>query len=53
MTTETPDDRFLPTLKGALYAERKIRKAFPKMARMATIDPKLKAALSSNRDGTD
>jgi len=52
MTIETLDDLFLHTLKDVLYAERKIRKALPKMERNAA-DPKLKAALSSHRDETE
>lgn len=52
MTIESLDDLFLHTLKDVLYAERKILKALPKMARKAT-DPKLKAALTSHHDETE
>ena len=52
MSIETLDDLFLHTLKDVLYAERKILKALPKMARKAT-DPALKAALSSHHDETE
>jgi ferritin-like metal-binding protein YciE len=37
MTLETLDDLFLHTLKDVLYAERKILKALPKMARKAML----------------
>ncbi len=52
MKIETLDDLFLHTLKDVLYAERKILKALPGMARTAT-DAKLAAALMSHHDETE
>lgn len=49
---KTLDDLFLDTLKDIYYAERKILKALPKMARAAE-DPKLKAAFEKHRDETE
>jgi len=48
----TLDDLFYDTLKDIFYAERKILKALPKMARAAT-DEKLKAAFEKHRDQTE
>ncbi|GHC66022.1 ferritin-like domain-containing protein [Limoniibacter endophyticus] len=49
---KTLDDLFLDTLKDIYYAERKILKALPKMARAAE-EPKLKAAFEKHRDQTE
>jgi hypothetical protein len=49
---KTLDDLFLETLKDIYYAERKILKALPKMARGAE-DAKLKAAFEKHRDQTE
>ncbi len=49
---KTLDDLFLDTLKDIYYAERKIVKALPKMARGAQSD-KLKAAFEKHRDETE
>jgi len=46
------DDLFYDTLKDIYYAERKILKALPKMARAAN-DDKLKAAFETHRDQTE
>ncbi|OYR23502.1 YciE/YciF ferroxidase family protein [Brucella pseudogrignonensis] len=46
------DDLFYDTLKDIYYAERKILKALPKMARAAN-DEKLKAAFETHRDQTE
>ena len=51
MVSKTLDDLFLDTLKDIYYAERKILKALPKMARGAT-SPELKAAFEKHRDET-
>lgn len=48
----TLDDLFYDTLKDIFYAERKILKALPKMARAAT-DEKLKEAFLKHRDQTE
>ncbi len=48
----TLDDLFYDTLKDIFYAERKILKALPKMARAAT-DEKLKAAFEKHREQTE
>jgi len=47
----TLDDLFYDTLKDIYYAERKIVKALPKMARAAD-DQQLKAAFETHRDET-
>lgn len=47
MTIKTLEDLFLHTLKDILYAERKILKALPKMAKKAA-DKDLTAALTSH-----
>lgn len=52
MTIKTLDDLFLHTLKDILYAERKILKALPKMAKKAT-DKDLTAALTSHQEETE
>ena len=49
---KTLDDLFLDTLKDIYYAERKILKALPKMARGAQ-SPELKAAFEKHRDETE
>ena len=49
---KTLDDLFLDTLKDIYYAERKIVKALPKMARGAQSD-KLKAAFEKHREETE
>jgi ferritin-like metal-binding protein YciE len=49
---KTLDDLFHDTLKDIYYAERKIVKALPKMARGAQ-DPKLKAAFEKHREETE
>lgn len=49
---KTLDDLFLDTLKDIYYAERKILKALPKMARAATSDD-LKAAFQKHKDETE
>ncbi|ANG99329.1 ferritin-like domain-containing protein [Brucella pseudogrignonensis] len=46
------DDLFYDTLKDIYYAERKILKALPKMARAAN-DEKLRAAFETHRDQTE
>ncbi len=46
------DDLFYDTLKDIYYAERKILKALPKMARAAS-DEKLKAAFETHREQTE
>ena len=51
-TTKTLDDLFHETLKDIYYAERKILKALPKMARAAQ-DEKLKAAFQHHKDETE
>jgi ferritin-like metal-binding protein YciE len=49
---KTLDDLFLETLKDIYYAERKILKALPKMARAASsVD--LKAAFEKHKDETE
>ena len=52
MPTKTLDDLFLDTLKDIYYAERKILKALPKMARGAQ-DEKLKAAFQQHKEETE
>ncbi|MGX5667001.1 ferritin-like domain-containing protein [Rhizobium daejeonense] len=52
MTQKTLDDLFHDTLKDIYYAERKILKTLPKMARGAQ-DPKLKAAFEKHKDETE
>lgn len=49
--TKTLDDLFLDTLKDIYYAERKILKALPKMARAASSD-ELKAAFEKHKEET-
>jgi ferritin-like metal-binding protein YciE len=49
---KTLDDLFLDTLKDIYYAEKKILKALPKMARAAS-SPDLKAAFEKHKDETD
>ncbi|TRL38771.1 ferritin-like domain-containing protein [Rhizobium straminoryzae] len=52
MADKTLEDLFYETLKDIYYAERKISKALPKMARGAT-DPKLKQAFLKHKEETD
>ncbi|OJT99403.1 MAG: hypothetical protein BGN83_19465 [Rhizobium sp. 63-7] len=52
MADKTLDDLFYETLKDIYYAERKILKALPKMARGAQ-DEKLQAAFLKHRDETE
>ena len=53
MTKEkTLEDLFHDTLKDIYYAERKILKALPKMAR-ASSSPELKAAFQKHKDETE
>src|ERR1051326_8816681 len=53
MTKEkTLEDLFHDTLKDIYYAERKIQKALPKMARAAS-SPDLKAAFEKHKDETE
>ena len=49
---KTLDDLFHDTLKDIYYAERKILKALPKMARAAS-SPELKAAFEKHKDETE
>lgn len=49
---KTLEDLFHDTLKDIYYAERKILKALPKMAR-ASSSPELKAAFEKHRDETE
>ena len=49
---KTLDDLFLDTLKDIYYAERKILKALPKMARGAQSE-KLRAAFEKHKDETE
>ncbi|CAN5292832.1 ferritin-like domain-containing protein [soil metagenome] len=51
-TEKTLDDLFLDTLKDIYYAERKILKALPKMAKGAQSED-LKAAFEKHRDETE
>lgn len=51
-TEKTLEDLFLETLKDIYYAERKILKALPKMARAAQ-SPQLQAAFEKHRDQTE
>lgn len=51
-TEKTLKDLFLDTLKDIYYAERKILKALPKMARAAQ-SPELKAAFEEHREETE
>ncbi|MCL7999821.1 ferritin-like domain-containing protein [Brucella sp. 21LCYQ03] len=48
---KTLDDLFYDTLKDIYYAERKIVKALPKMAR-AAVTPELKAAFETHKEQT-
>ncbi|MHA7971444.1 YciE/YciF ferroxidase family protein [Rhizobium sp. CAU 1783] len=52
MAQKTLDDLFHETLKDIYYAERKILKTLPKMARGAQ-DPKLQAAFEKHREETE
>jgi ferritin-like metal-binding protein YciE len=52
MAEKTLDKLFHDTLKDVYYAERKILKALPKMAKGATA-PDLKAAFEKHRDQTE
>jgi ferritin-like metal-binding protein YciE len=53
MTKENAlEDLFYDTLKDIYYAERKILRALPKMARAAS-SPELKAAFEKHRDETE
>lgn len=52
MADKTLETLFHETLKDVYYAERKILKALPKMARGAT-SPDLKAAFEKHRDETE
>lgn len=52
MAEKTLDNLFYDTLKDIYYAERKILKALPKMARGAQ-SPDLKAAFEKHRDETE
>lgn len=52
MKTKTLDDLFQDMLKDVYYAERKILKALPKMARGAQ-SPELKAAFEKHREETE
>ena len=51
-TEKTLDNLFYDTLKDIYYAERKILKSLPKMARAAQ-SPDLKAAFETHRDQTE
>ncbi|QYC10687.1 YciE/YciF ferroxidase family protein [Brevundimonas nasdae] len=51
MTEKTLDNLFYDTLKDIYYAERKILKALPRMARGAQ-SPELKAAFEKHREET-
>ncbi len=51
-TTKTLDDLFYETLKDIYYAERKISKALPKMARSAQSED-LKQAFQMHKEETD
>jgi ferritin-like metal-binding protein YciE len=52
MVEKTLDNLFYDTLKDIYYAERKIVKALPKLARGAQ-SPELKAAFEKHRDETE
>ncbi|CAG1012977.1 MAG: ferritin-like domain-containing protein [Rhizobiaceae bacterium] len=52
MAEKKLDDLFLDTLKDIYYAERKILKALPKMAKAAQ-SPELKAAFEKHEDETE
>ncbi|MFN4129969.1 MAG: ferritin-like domain-containing protein [Paracoccaceae bacterium] len=52
MTTKTLDDLFYATLRDVYYAERKILKSLPKMARAAQSED-LRAAFKHHRDETE
>ncbi|GGW42797.1 YciE/YciF family protein [Gemmobacter lanyuensis] len=52
MKTKTLEDLFLDMLRDVYYAERKILKALPKMARGAQ-SPDLRAAFERHRDETE
>src|ERR1051325_3374471 len=49
---KTLEDLFYDTLKDIYYAERKILKTLPKMAKAAQ-SPELKAAIEKHRDQTE
>ncbi|MDB5490279.1 MAG: hypothetical protein JWO78_128 [Micavibrio sp.] len=52
MTTKTMENLFHDMLKDIYYAEKKILKALPKMAKGAQ-SPKIKAAFEKHRDETE
>lgn len=52
MADKKLDDLFLDTLKDIYFAERKILKALPKMAKAAQ-SPELRAAFEKHRDETE
>ncbi|MDI1227416.1 MAG: ferritin-like domain-containing protein [bacterium] len=52
MTTKTLDNLFHDTLKDVYYAEKKIYKSLPKMAKAAQ-SPDLKAAFTTHREETE
>ncbi len=52
MTTKTLDNLFHDTLKDVYYAEKKIYKSLPKMAKAAQA-PDLKAAFAKHREETE
>lgn len=52
MKTKTLEELFHETLKDIYYAERKILRALPKMARGAN-SPDLKAAFQKHKDETE
>ena len=52
MAEKTLDTLFHDTLKDIYYAERKILKSLPKMARAAQ-SPELKAAFEKHKDQTE
>ena len=52
MAEKTLDNLFYDTLKDIYYAERKILKSLPKMARAAQ-SPELKAAFEKHKDQTE
>lgn len=52
MAEKTLDNLFYDTLKDIYYAERKILKSLPKMARAAR-SPELKAAFEKHKDQTE
>ncbi len=52
MATETVNDLFVATLRDVYFAERKLLKALPKMARAAQ-SPRLKQAFTDHRTETE